>query len=83
MTRTRALALTILLALGAGTAQAQLGTTADQPADGASAFNSGKAPVPKKADSDPPVLWGYFCVLVIVGAVIGTNLIPSKRGHQD
>jgi len=82
MTRTRALALTLMLAL-ASSAHAQLGTTADQPAEGATAFTNGKAPVPKKADSDPPTLWGYFCVLVIVGAVIGTNLIPSKRGHQD
>jgi hypothetical protein len=69
----------VLLAPGA---LAQLGSTTATD-DAPSGFVSGKAPTPKKSDSDPRVLWGYFCVLVILGAVIGTNLIPSKRGHQD
>jgi hypothetical protein len=40
------------------------------------------APVPRKAPN-PPTLWNYFVVIVIVGAIGVANLIPSKRGHQD
>lgn len=39
-------------------------------------------PVPRKADR-PPVLWNYLVLIIIIGAVFGANMIPSKRGHQD
>jgi hypothetical protein len=86
MTRTRATALTLCMfgatLFGASPAIAQLGTTPPE-GDTGSAFISGKAPTPKKADADPRVLWAYLCVIVILGSIIGANLIPSKRGHQD
>ena len=39
-------------------------------------------PTPKKSDN-PPTLWNYLILIVILGAVFGANMIPSKRGHQD
>lgn len=39
-------------------------------------------PVPKKADT-PPVVWNIVVGIIIVGAVFGANMIPSRRGHQD
>lgn len=39
-------------------------------------------PTPGKPD-EPPLVMNYFVMLVILGLVIGANLIPSKRGHQD
>jgi hypothetical protein len=41
-----------------------------------------RPPTPRKSD-DPPYIWNIFVMLVIVGAVFGANMIPSKRGHQD
>jgi hypothetical protein len=41
-----------------------------------------RMPVPKKSD-DPPTLWAYLAVFIILAAVFGANMIPSKRGHQD
>ncbi len=41
-----------------------------------------RPPTPKKSD-DPPYIWNIFVLIVIVGAVFGANMIPSKRGHQD
>jgi hypothetical protein len=42
-----------------------------------------RMPAPKKADENPPTLWGYLAVFIILAAVFGANMIPSKRGHQD
>jgi len=42
-----------------------------------------RMPAPKKADENPPTLWAYLAVFIILGAVFGANMIPSKRGHQD
>lgn len=39
-------------------------------------------PKPAQADS-PPMFMTYVSVLAIAAAVIGANLMPSKRGHQD
>jgi hypothetical protein len=39
-------------------------------------------PTPKKSDR-PPTLWNYLILIVVLGAVFGANVIPSKRGHQD
>jgi hypothetical protein len=41
-----------------------------------------RPPTPRKSD-DPPYIWSIFVMIVIVGAVFGANMIPSKRGHQD
>lgn len=39
-------------------------------------------PKPAKAE-DAPMFLTYVSILAIAAAVIGANLIPSKRGHQD
>jgi|GEM_PF-2528252 len=39
-------------------------------------------PTPGKPDT-PPAITNYLTIVVIVGAVVGASLIPSKRGHQD
>lgn len=41
-----------------------------------------KPPIAKKADADP-ILWNIFAMILVIAAVVGANLIPSKRGHQD
>lgn len=46
-------------------------------------YTAGRAPVPTKADNSPPRAWMYLFILILVAAIIGTNMIPSKRGHQD
>lgn len=42
-----------------------------------------RPPIARKADPKPPLLWNFFAFVVIAGAVLGANMIPSKRGHQD
>lgn len=42
-----------------------------------------RPPIARKADPKPPHMWNMLAVIVIVGAVFGANMIPSKRGHQD
>jgi hypothetical protein len=39
-------------------------------------------PKPTKADNDP-LLWNMFGMVFIIAAVVGANMIPAKRGHQD
>jgi hypothetical protein len=39
-------------------------------------------PTPRKSDN-PPTIWNYLILFVILAAVFGANMIPSKRGHQD
>lgn len=41
-----------------------------------------RMPSPSK-EEDPSFLAQVFVLLVIAGAAIGANVIPSKRGHQD
>lgn len=41
------------------------------------------SPPPLGKPDEPPVVMNYFVMLLILGVVIGANLIPSKRGHQD
>jgi hypothetical protein len=41
-----------------------------------------RPPTSRKADT-PPWLMLYLTAAIIVTAVVGANLIPSKRGHQD
>ena len=41
-------------------------------------------PAPTPNASSPPKVWGSYLILaVLVGAVLGISLTPSKRGHQD
>ncbi len=42
-----------------------------------------RPPIARKADGNPPALWNLLAFIVILGAVFGANMIPSKRGHQD
>lgn len=54
-----------------------------QPQDGQTpATPQLRPPTPGKPD-DPPVIMNYLSLVVIIAAVVGANLIPSKRGHQD
>jgi hypothetical protein len=41
-----------------------------------------RPPQPTK-EEEPPYILTLLLLALIVGAVIGGNLIPSKRGHQD
>lgn len=41
-----------------------------------------RMPSPRKSE-DPPTLWAYFAVAIILGSIFVANMIPSKRGHQD
>jgi len=43
---------------------------------------SPKPPTPDKLE-DGPVVMNYFTMIIIIALVVGANLIPSKRGHQD
>ena len=38
---------------------------------------------PTPSQTDKPPLFTYLMVIVVGAIVIGGNLIPSKRGHQD
>lgn len=38
---------------------------------------------PNPTSTDKPPLLTYLMAVVVAVAVIGGNLIPSKRGHQD
>ena len=42
-----------------------------------------RPPIARKSDPKPPVLWNIGAFVLIVAAVLGANMIPSKRGHQD
>jgi hypothetical protein len=42
-----------------------------------------RPPIARKADQNPPALWNLGAFIIILGAVFGANMIPSKRGHQD
>lgn len=42
-----------------------------------------RPPIARKSDPKPPVLWNILAFVIIIGAVFGANMIPSKRGHQD
>lgn len=73
VTRRRILVGAVLLALSAGLTSAQ----APQPAPTAI-----RPPTVTGSDK-PPIVGMYFTMVVILALVVGANLIPSKRGHQD
>ena len=41
-----------------------------------------KPPVPTSPDS-PPLIWNYLVFALVALMVLGSGLVPSKRGHQD
>ncbi len=55
---------------------------AQQPAADPNAAKPLTPPTPGKPD-DPPLVMNYMTMMLIIGLVVGANLIPSKRGHQD
>jgi hypothetical protein len=42
-----------------------------------------KPPTPGREDTSRPLVMTIVAGLVIVASVIGANMIPAKRGHQD
>jgi hypothetical protein len=55
-------------------------------------WSAGQAPQPAPTpirpptvtnNDKPPIVGMYFTMVVILVLVVGANLIPSKRGHQD
>jgi len=40
-------------------------------------------PRPGKADDSAPIVMTYLVGILLLGAAVGANLIPPKRGHQD
>lgn len=63
------------LAPGVASAQGQPGQPAQPTAP--------KPPLPGKEDQSRPLIMTIFAGLVIVATVVGANMIPAKRGHQD
>ncbi|MCX5689360.1 MAG: hypothetical protein NTV94_06160 [Planctomycetota bacterium] len=53
-----------------------------QPAADPNATKALTPPTPGKPD-DPPLVMNYLTMMLIIAMVVGANLIPSKRGHQD
>ncbi len=41
-----------------------------------------RPPTPTQPD-EPPVVWNYLAMTLVLGLACGAALIPSKRGHQD
>ncbi|MBS0197548.1 MAG: hypothetical protein JSR77_12400 [Planctomycetes bacterium] len=72
--RRAAIACTLALPLFAAPAHAQ------PPAPGGP--QPLRPPTPGKPD-EPPIIMNYLSLFVIIATVVGANLIPSKRGHQD
>lgn len=42
-----------------------------------------KPPTPGREDTSRPLVMTIVAGLVIVAGVVGANMIPAKRGHQD
>lgn len=42
-----------------------------------------RPPTPGREDTSRPLVMTIVAGLVIVAAVVGANMIPAKRGHQD
>lgn len=76
-------AATLLAASTAATAQLGVAAPGGADAQQANPFQTGRAPVPTQADSDPPMLLMFAVAFLIVAVGFGAMVIPSKRGHQD
>jgi hypothetical protein len=59
-----------------------MGAIAQQPGFGEEGAEPLRPPVPGKPD-EPMLIMNYLIMVVIIAVVVGANLIPSKRGHQD
>lgn len=69
--------------LGVGVAAVGALVFASLPADvAAQAAESLKPPSVNETD-DPPTIRMYLVTALLGALVVGANLIPSKRGHQD
>lgn len=42
-----------------------------------------RPPTPGKEDQSRPLVMTIVAGIIIVAAVMGANMIPAKRGHQD
>jgi hypothetical protein len=73
---------TLLAATAIGIAALASPAIAQQPGSGRPAEVRMNPPTPKKADN-PPLLWSYFVLIILLTAVMVATMIPSKRGHQD
>lgn len=71
-----ALAAVVMVGAAAGSASARLAPQ-QQPQQKL------QPPSPGKEDESRPIFAQYLVLVAIVGAAVGANLIPSKRGHQD
>lgn len=40
-------------------------------------------PTPSKEDTTRPLIMSYLLMVGLIAAVIGANLMPTKRTHQD
>ncbi|MBX3409849.1 MAG: hypothetical protein KF859_08175 [Phycisphaeraceae bacterium] len=58
------------------------GAAAQPPGFGEEVTEPLRPPVPGKPDQ-PMLIMNYLIMVVIIAVVVGANLIPSKRGHQD
>lgn len=55
-----------------------------QPKDNKKKQEELRPPLPPQPSGDQPAHYmGLLIMLVGIGLVVGINLIPSKRGHQD
>lgn len=71
-------ALAASITLSAGAQISNPGASAPS----ARAEDTPRPPVPGKQDK-PPLVMMYLVLAGLVAMVVGANLIPSKRGHQD
>ncbi|MEO0632143.1 MAG: hypothetical protein AAFY46_15685 [Planctomycetota bacterium] len=53
------------------------------PADAAAQVAESLKPPPASDSDDPPTIRLYLIAALLGALVVGANLIPSKRGHQD
>lgn len=53
------------------------------PADAAAQVAESLKPPPASDTGDPPTIRMYLVAALLGALVVGANLIPSKRGHQD
>jgi hypothetical protein len=60
-----------------------LGLGVGQDEENAKPKEAPRPPIARKSDPSPPVLWNFAAFIIILAAVFGANMIPSKRGHQD
>ncbi len=70
------------VALGAATLASSASYAQGQPGQPGQ-LTSLKPPTPGREDTSRPLVMTIVAGLVIVASVVGANMIPAKRGHQD